>query len=153
MFVSSYNTYIANNSNSKTSEQKSEIVKKPTSSFQSELLKSAPKDVITQTKLPLNYVSNYKALHNRQKLEGQELNQNPAKMNFSKISSMSSAQIAYSDNTKTFSLIQKPKQTIDQTPKLDKNLPAPAQEVQENFLKNKMVNTYIANENYYRVTA
>ncbi len=153
MFVSSYNTYIDTNSTQRTQSERKESAKKPTSSFESQLLQTTSKEISNKNKLPLNYISDYKALNNRQKLENKELTQNPTKMKFSKINSMSSAHVAYSDNTKMFSLVQKPKQTIDQTPKLDKNLPAPAQNMQEDFLKDKMISAYIANDNYYRITA
>lgn len=153
MFVSSYNTYIDTNTTKRTQNERSDASKKPSASFESKLLQTTPKDVVLDTKLPLNYISNYKALNNQQKLQEQELTKNPAKMKFSKISSMNSAHAAYGDNSKTFSLILKPKQTIDQTPKPDKNLPAQAQEIQGDFMKTQMINAYVSNENYYRITA
>jgi len=152
MFVSSYNTYI-DTTTRRTQNEKSDAPKKASSSFESKLLQPTPKNVVLESKLPLNYISNYKALNNQQKLQEQELTKNPAKMKFSKISSMNSAHVAYGDNSKMFSLILRPKQTIDQTPKLDKNLPTKAQEIQSDFMKAKMINTYVSNENYYRITA
>jgi len=153
MFVSSYSTYIDTSTTKRTQNDRNESAKKPSAPFESKLLQTTPKDVVLGSKLPLNYISNYKALNNQQKLQEKELTQNPAKMKFSKISSMNSANVAYGDNAKMFSLIARPKQTIDQTPKLDKNLPTQAQEIQGDFMKTKMINTYVANENYYRITA
>ena len=153
MFVSSYSTYIDTNTTRRSQHERSESVKKPSVSFESKLLQTTPKDVVLGSKLPLNYISNYKALNNQQKLEEKELTKNPAKMKFSKISSMNSAHIAYGNNSKMFSLIAKPKQTIDQTPRVDKNLPQEAQNIQGDIMKQKMINTYISNENYYHITA
>lgn len=142
MFVSSYNTYIDTGTTKRAQDERSESLKKPSSTFESKLLATNSSEVLLDKKLPLNYISNYKALNNRQKLEHQELTQNPAKMKFSKLTAMSSASSAYAENTKMFSLIQKPKQTINQTPKLDSNLP-----------KVQMINAYISNDNYHRITA
>jgi len=154
MFVSSYSTYIDTTATKRIQNEKSDASKKTaSSSFESKLLQTTPKSVVLDAKLPLNYISNYKALNNQQKLQEQELAKNPAKMKFTKISSMNSAHVAYGDNSKMFSLVLRPKQTIDQTPKLDKNLPTKAQEIQGDFMKTKMINTYISNENYYRITA
>jgi len=152
MFVSSYSTYI-DTTTKRTQNERSESAKKPSVSFESKLLQTTPKDVLLGSKFSLNYISNYKALNNQQKLQDKELTQNPAKMKFSKISAMSSAQVAYGDNSKMFSLILRPKQTIDQTPRVDKNLPQEAQKLQGNIMKQQMINTYVANENYYRITA
>jgi len=153
MFVSSYSTYIDTTTTKRSQNERSENAKKPSASFESKLLQTTHKDVLLDSKLPLNYISNYKALNNQQKLQEKELTQNPSKMKFSKISSMNSAHVAYGDNSKMFSLIAKPKQTIDQTPRVDKNLPQEAQNIQGNIIKQKMINTYISNENYYHITA
>jgi len=153
MFVSSYSTYIDTTTTKRAQNERTDNAKKTSSSFDSKLLPSAAKDVVLNSKLPLNYISHYKTLNNQQKLQEKELTQNPAKMKFTKISSMNSANVAYGDNSKMFSLIARPKQTIDQTPKLDKNLPQEAQNIQGNIMKQKMINTYISNENYYNITA
>jgi len=153
MFVSSYSTYIDTSTTKRNQNERSESAKKPSEPFESKLLQTTPKDVVLGSKLPLNYISNYKALNNQQKLQEKELTQNPSKLKFSKISSMNSAHVAYGDNSKMFSLIVKPKQTIDQTPRVDKNLPQEAQNIQGNIMKQEMINTYISNENYYHITA
>ena len=153
MFVSSYNTYVDTSTTKRTQNARSDASKKPSTSFESKLLQTAPKDVVLDSKLPINYISNYKALNNQQKLQEQELTKNPAKMKFSKISSMNSAHAAYGDNSKMFSLILKPKQTIDQTPRLDRNISEVAQSAQSDILKVQMINAYVSNENYYRITA
>jgi len=154
MFVSSYNTYIDTTTTKRIQNDKDTSEKKVSKlPFESKLSQEVSKDVNLGKNIPLNYISNYKSLNNQQKLSHQTLDQNKSKMKFTKLSAMDSASVAYTTNTKMFSLIQKPKQTIDQTPRLDRNLSMPAQEKQESFMRNKMINTYVSNENYYRITA
>ena len=153
MFVSSYSTYIDTSATKRVTQERDDASKKSSSSFSSKLLQTTPKNVSLEKTLPLNYISNYKALHNRQQLQENINSQTPQKMKFNKISSMSNAQVAYGDNAKMFSLVQKPKQALDQTPKLNKALPREAQTSQESIMKVAMVNAYISNENYYRITA
>ncbi|QSZ41134.1 hypothetical protein GJV85_03070 [Sulfurimonas aquatica] len=153
MFVSSYSTYIDTSSSTKAQKEKSEPLKL-SSSFESKLLKNTTPDlVLPSKKLPVNYISNYKSLHNRQQFEQQSLNIDSSKAQFSKLNSMSGAQVAYAENSKMFSLLQKPKITLNQTPKLDSKLPQEAKKGQESIVRNSMVNTYIENDNYYKITA
>ncbi len=153
MFVSSYSTYVDTAVTKKI--QADSVIKpiKKMESFASKLLQNRQKNVLTNSKIPLNYVSNYKSLNNRQLLDQQTNQQITTTLKFSKLSAMSKSKISYEENTKMFSLLIKPKGTINQTPKLDKNLPTKAQEDQESFMKVKMLNTYIANDNYFKVTA
>ena len=153
MFVSSYSTYIDTTATKRINNERKELEKKPSDSFSSKLLSSKPETLSNKPQLPLNYVSNYKSLYNRQRLDQQDLTQTVSKMKFSKISSLSSAQIAYTANSKMFSLIAKPKIALDQTPSIDKKLPKEAQVEKESLLKINMVNAYIANDNYYQITA
>jgi len=153
MFVSSYSTYIDTSVTKKIQNDRPIEKVKPTESFASKLLQTTQKDVSFGTKLPINYISNYKALGNRQRLEQREEKQTNAKSTFSKLSAMSNSKVSYEVNSKMFSFMLKPKGTIDQTPKLDRNLPVKAQEKQESLMKTAMVNAYIANDNYYRITA
>ena len=157
MFVSSYSTYIDTTTTKKVQNQRDESSKEVRPSFTSKLEQALPKDVLTGKQLPLNYISNYKALNTRQRLDQQlekkEMSQNVAKMKFSKINAQGSAKVSYAQNSQMFSLLAKPKATLDQTPRADRNLPQPAQENQKGFQRAAMVNTYISNDRYYQVTA
>ena len=154
MFVSSYSTYIDTTVASRVNNERKEVDKKSSDSFNSKLLSATPKTIPTAKQLPLDYVSDYKALYNRQKLDqDKEFGKNVATMKFSKMSSQSAAQVVYTANSKMFSLIPKPKIALDQTPTLSKKLPPEAQEAGKELLKIDMVNAYIANDNYYRITA
>jgi len=155
MFVSSYSTYIDTPALKKSQNERESSTKKEAESFNSKLFSSVPKDVKLTQNLPLNYISNYKALHTKQQLDQQikEQTQTVAKMKFSKLSAQNSAKSTYIENFTMFSLLTKPKATLTQTPKLDRNLPQKAQDMQKSFQQVKMVNTYVSNENYYRITA
>lgn len=157
MFVSSYSTFIDTSATKRIQNDKNNLEKKPKESFSKQLIETTGKDVILSKNLPLNYISNYKAISNKQALEqqiqGRDEQQVRAKIKFTKLSAQSSAQVSYTDNSKIFSLRVPPKLTLDQTPKLNKKLPVEALKTQEGALKNLMVNTYVANENYYRITA
>jgi hypothetical protein len=153
MFVSSYNTYVNANVSDKIKE-KSEEYKKGSASFSEKLLSQPVKTITTSSAFPINYVSEYKALNNRQRL--QENTQNDAnnkKVEFSKVKAITGAKVAYADNSKIFSLLLKPATTIDLTPKIDRNMPQEAQKAKELIMRHTMVNTYLANDNYYKITA
>lgn len=148
MFVSSYNTYIAQKpslkrpENTQTQEQKSSLSDKKL--FSNEL----EKVVSSSVKIPLNYISSYKSLHNQQLLQQQnEFKKEYSKTKFEKINRISSAQNAYSENSKLFPLLQKPKTALIQEIKKPENIK------HNTLLKQKFINTYIANDNYYKVTA
>jgi len=150
MFVSSYSTYVNVNNSQKIN--KKELLKKGENSF-SEQLASKPVPKVNIAKhLPVNYISNYKALNTQQKLQ-QETQQNLEKTKYAKINATTHAKEAYSDNSKIFSFLIKPKATLSQTQSIDKKLPKNIQEIKEKNLRQTMVNTYISNDNYFKITA
>ena len=151
MYVSSFSTYINTESTAKTQQSRVSQSKSSVESFETKLLSKTVKNIDTSPKFPINYISNYKSLNNQQKL--QENPQSSEKTKFLKLEAQSEAKNAYSDNTKIFSFILPPSATLDQTPKIDKKLPQDIQEIKEKNLRNTMVNTYLSNESYYRITA
>lgn len=164
MFVSSYSTYIQSNTSDKTAKQR---VEKPSSeirSFDSKPNQNATSTGIKNTALPIDYISKSQVLNNKQELEYQkqqlqEPSKNPTNTTketinkFGGHNSLINAKSAYESNSKMFSLFAKPHVALDQTPTIDKTLPKKAQDAKELSMKNLMVNTYIANDNYYKVTA
>lgn len=150
MFVSSYNTYISTNNSNRSENYKSKEVKSDTA-FSSELSKFTLLKPYTQTDLPIDYVSNYKSFSNQQKLYEQMQNFNSQELK--KLTTFSNAKVAYEENTKMFPIIKKPAFTLSQTPKIDEKLPLDVQEAKEKTLRHTMLNTYISNDNYYRITA
>lgn len=157
MFVSSYSTFIDTSATKRIKNDKDELERKPKESFSQKLIETTGKDVLLSKNLPLNYISNYKALNTKQlieqQLQGRDEQQIKAKIKFTKLSAQSNAQVSYTDNSKMFSLRIPPKLTLSQTPKLDKKLPAETVKAKESIMKNNMINTYVANDNYYRITA
>lgn len=150
MFVSSYNTYV--NVNNSQRIEKKDTPQKQGESFAQTLSSKTVPSLSLAPQLPVNYISNYKALSNQQKLQ-QDTEQHKEKTKFTKINATVSAKEAYTDNSKIFSFLVRPKATLDQTPKIDKKLPQEIKEIKENNLRHTMVNTYLANENYYKITA
>ncbi len=148
MFVSSYNTYITNKPASKI-DKSTHNENEKNDSFQKRLFSdNLEKIVSSPAKIPLNYISNYKSLHNQQLLQQHnETKKEYSKIKFEKINKITSAQNAYSENAKLFSLAQKPKTALTQEIKQPENIQ------QNTLLKQKFINTYIANDNYYKITA
>jgi len=148
MFVSSYNTYLTQKPSTKIEEN---TQKKATKGFLTQKQPFATqlqKEVSASIKIPINYISNYKSLYNQQLLQQQNsLNKEYSKIKFSKINKMTKAENAYNENLQLFSLLQKPKIALVAEPRISKKLE------QNNAIKQKFINTYIANDNYYKITA
>ena len=151
MYVSSFNTYISTESSTKTQQNRIQESKNGANTFESKLLSKTVKNVDTSSRFPINYISNYKTLNNQQKL--QENFQNSDKTKYLKLEAEFKAKNAYNTNSKIFSLILPPRATLDQTPTIDQKLPQNIQDIKEKNLRHTMVNTYISNENYYKVSA
>ena len=151
MYVSSFSTYVNTDSSRRTQNSSSQKSDNVSNLFETSLTSKTVKNVDTSAKFPISYISNYKALNNQQKL--QDNKQSQAEVEFGKIQTLDSAKNAYSDNSKIFSLLLKPKATLDQTPKVDKQLPQNIQNIKESNLRHTMLNTYISNDNYYKITA
>jgi hypothetical protein len=151
MFVSSYNTYISTNSSDKSNHRDLGNGKGDAKSFSLELSKNPILKSYISKNLPIDYVSNYKSFNTQQKLQEQIKSQ--GEINFQHIKVMNSAKSAYEENSKMFSLLKKPTITFSKTDKIDERLPKNIQELKEEDLRHTMVNTYIANDKYYQITA
>ena len=162
MFVSSYNTYIQTN-NSNKARKDVEKSNESRSDFAS-TLKTQPVRVENHSEIPSNFLSTNQILKNRQKIEYQQQKSSTPNNKeivktvnianrFTQFKTLNNAKTAYNDNSKMFSLKRKPLLTLDQTPKIEKNISEDLKKVKEQNLRNTMVNTYISNENYYKITA
>lgn len=162
MFVSSYNTYIGTNSQNNGIKERSSTSKE-SPSFKPSLY---PEEVAQNKSinLPIDYVVNSKSFGNKLELDRQE--QELEKYQDSELSkskeltkefvdknSMKSAKLAYKEGSNIFALLRKTHPAIDQTPTIDKNLPSDIQDLKELNLRHVMVNTYLANDKYYQITA
>jgi len=164
MFVSSYNTYVQTNTSQKTTKESESSRESKSTLFSAKLHAKKSPHSLLQTHTQINHISQSQSQHNRQLIESQqkEFQTKEAKefkktndtiKSFSTNATLQSAKSAYADNSKMFSLLKKPRATIDQTPKIDLSMPKEAQEMKELNMRHTMVNTYIANDNYYKITA
>lgn len=152
MFVSTYNTYVGTDTSNKTNGYKSNgSSKENRDSFGDELSKFTIVKAHTDKNLPIDYISNYKSFNNQQKL--QEQLQNRDGFELKKLNIINNAKAAYEENTKMFSQLKKPTFTLSHTPKIDEKLPRDVKEAKEKTLRHLMVNTYLANDKYFQVTA
>ncbi len=161
MFVSSYSTYITSNTPDKISKVSHEKQRNQQEKFSSELASKSKAPLSFSNNLPINYISQNKALVNRQALNYQSDKKNSDEIkktkelttSLSKQNSLNSVKSAYIGNTKMFSFLVKPKATLSQTPQIDSRQPTEVQEIQEKNLRLVMVNTYLADDKYYKITA
>lgn len=151
MFVSSYNTYVHTSNTNKSTDFKRSDDKESSESFSKSLSDLNVLKPYTDRNLPIDYVSNYKSFHNHQRLQEQLESQSEYKLK--QLSTLNNAKVAYDENSKMFPLAKKPHASLSQTPKIDEKLPPLDQEAKEKVLRHTMLNTYISNDNYYRVTA
>ena len=151
MFVSSYSTYIGANSQDKINQRTVTDKKSDSKLFSTNLLEAVSNKPTIYQNLPIDYVFNYKSFNTQQKL--QEQVKTPIELEFQKIKNIKSAKSAYEDNTKVFSLFTKPTVTLQPTTQKSTHIPQDIQELKDNKMRHIMVNTYLANDNYYRVTA
>ena len=164
MFVSSYSTYINTNSSQKTAKNSEGKNQESSKLFSSKLASSSPKVLLTNSNKPVNYISLGNAQYNKELIRSQQENiKNSSENNFKKASestqkfaqtnTLNSAKAAYTENSSMFSFLRKPQPSLEQTPKISQDLPKDIQELKEQNIRHTMVNTYISNDNYYRVTA
>ncbi|EDZ62345.1 hypothetical protein SMGD1_0634 [Sulfurimonas gotlandica GD1] len=151
MFVSSYNTYVSTNSSDRTANQRVDRAKPSDGSFESKLQLDSVLESKNTQNLPITYISNYKAFSNKQKMQEEFQSKDTEK--YAKINSKKNAKNAYADNSTMFSLFLEPKATQSQTPQVDQKLPSDLQKAQEQNMRHIMVNTYLANDKYYQITA
>ncbi|MEA2099354.1 MAG: hypothetical protein U9P72_04405 [Campylobacterota bacterium] len=161
MFVSSYSTFIPNDTTNKTTKLNQEKGKVEKSSFSSKLLSASAKNIGNVKSLPINYLLSNRAFDNKQELNYQRLvYENKEDINtkelttlFTKRHSIIDAKTAYTSNSEMFSFLQEPKVTLSQTPVIDSKEPMEIQEIKEKNLRHTMVNTYLENDKYFQITA
>ncbi|MCF6340096.1 MAG: hypothetical protein L3J10_05000 [Sulfurimonas sp.] len=151
MFVSSYTTYISANTSDKINQKHINNKKDELKSSASKLLETQVQKLYTHKNLPIDYVHNYKSFNNQQKL--QEDIKTPDEIKFQKAKDMKNAKNAYEENSKIFSLLKKSTMTLSNANPIENSLPQNIQELKNKNLRNIMVNTYLENDKYYKITA
>lgn len=157
MFVSSYSTYIQTNNSDKISKERIEKPKVGQDSFSKKLDEVSSDIGVKTSSLPVNYISQKQTLHNKQEIVFQEDKlQSSIKDNIDKFKNQNvlvNSKNAYESNTKMFSLFKIPQVALNQTPSIDNTLPKEPRDIKELNMRHKMVNTYIENDSYYKITA
>ncbi len=164
MFVSSYNTYISTNSSQKTANSSESKTQNNSKLFSSKLATTSTKALLSTSNQPINYISTTNTQYNKELIRSQQEHiKNTESDNFKKASlstqkfsatnNLNSAKIAYTENSSMFSFLRKPQSSLDQTPKISNELPKNIQELKEKNIRHTMINTYMANDNYYQITA
>jgi len=164
MFVSSYNTYINTNTSQRNTKSSAESTQNDTKLFATKLAQSIPSKSLLNTATPVNYVNQNNASYNKELLRSeQEYKKNSIDNEFKKTTAstqkfstnltLNSAKTAYTENSSLFSFLRKPQTSLDQTPKISKELPSNIQDIKEQNIRHAMVNTYLENDKYYQITA
>jgi len=146
MFIHSYATYISPYTTTKATPQKEESTLKKSNSFS---LKKADKEqnqpsVLKQALQKEALFPNY--IFFQQQKSNKELVQ------FGAIKKYQDAKSAYKENSKMYSLAQKPQNIISGIKK-DLIVTQNLQSIKESLTRKEMINTYVENETYYRITA
>ncbi len=164
MFVSSFNTYVTNSNSQKVSKSGDEHAKANSKIFKYNKVES-PTELLTTSTKPINYISKGKAQYNKQIIQTKQediktlekenfVKTKKSIQNFNTNRTFKNAKLAYSTNLTMFSRLRKPHTTaINQNPKIDKDLPPDIKIIKEQNIRHKMVNTYLANDKYYQITA
>jgi hypothetical protein len=143
MYIASYSTYISPFTQTKRGLQKrEEFSLESGSTFQNRLQNK--EEVQNATLLPTLSLSKYTFSQQRETRN--------ALSSFEKFKNYQDAQSAYQESSQFYSLAQKPKFSLS-TPVPTLKLPKEAQVAKETLSKQTMINTYIENDNYYRITA
>ena len=148
MFISSYATYVNTSTTDRASKPK--INTKSSEIFSTVVKNTTPVQAYSPKNFPVDYISNYKSLNNQQKLEQQVNGKETSKMD---MRDLKGAKVAYISNTSMFSLVLKPKHSLNTSNNISDIYPENIRALKEDTLKNKMVNTYLENDMYYQVTA
>ncbi len=162
LFISTYNTYIQTDTSNRTQKQKTQKGSEDSKfSIDPKLLNNAQTNKTNYLNLPIDYTANSKTFNNKHKIELQEKQQQNKELTkstdlikkFTNYETLQNAKNTYEYNSKLFQFLKKPSLPLNQTPKIDKELPKSIQELKEQNLRNTMVNTYIQNDKYYQITA
>ena len=164
MFVSSYNSYVQTDSSLKSSRTKLDKLNSVSDIFSKKLAQKNFTDSFNASSIPSQYISKNLAHTNKQELDFQkEQLKNPQNevtkeiketlTKFAVNNSLTNAKNAYEHTTKIYTPYTKQSISLNQTPKMDKNLPEEAYEAKEFHMRHTMIHTYISNDRYYQVTA
>ncbi|MBU1217399.1 hypothetical protein KJ870_03225 [bacterium] len=156
MFVSSYSTYIQTNTNDKNVKQKDVSYGKD-SGFSSKLLKESVADTAKNASLPVDYIARNNNFYTKLFLEEHQDEQSAQTKElthkFIDQSTLQDAKKAYTQAPKMTSLFRETFLALDKTQLAEAKPSQNTQDFKDAKMRKLMINTYIANENYYKITA
>jgi hypothetical protein len=156
MFVSSYSTYIQTNASNKNVRQK-ESEYENRSAFSSKLYEKTPAVATNGASLPVDYIAKNNNFYTKLFLENHQDQQSAQTKElthkFIDQSTLQDAKKAYTQAPKMTSLFRETFLALDKT-QLEEAKPSQnTQDFKDAKMRKLMINTYIANENYYKITA
>lgn len=157
MFVPAYTTLVQTNRSQEIAKQKVQKSQVPSQDFSTKLSNKVSSHHLKSSSSVVIHDFNKNNLTTKQEI----LNQNTkdykqVKETLTKFNGQNSlvqAQNAYTNNSKMFSLIKIPTSPLNQKPSHETTLPREPKEIKEANVRYKMINTYIDNNNYYKITA
>ncbi|MBA3026836.1 MAG: hypothetical protein FP820_10620 [Sulfurimonas sp.] len=156
MFVSSYSTYIQTNTNDKNVKQK-DVGYGKDSGFSSKLLKESVADTAKNASLPVDYIARNNNFYTKLFLEKHQDEQSAQTKElthkFIDQSTLQDAKKAYTQAPKMTSLFRETFLALDKTQLAEVKPSQNTQDFKDAKMRKLMINTYIANENYYKITA
>jgi hypothetical protein len=156
MFVSSYSTYIQTNANDKNVKQKDVSYGKD-SGFSSKLLKESVTDTAKNASLPVDYIAKNNNFYTKLFLEKHQDEQSAQTKElthkFIDQSTLQDAKKAYTQMPKMSSFFRETIMALDKKLQDEAKPSQATQEIKDVNIRKLMINTYIANDNYYKITA
>lgn len=162
MFISTYATYLNTQIVPKNERIKESSSTERFNLPRREVADAAVQKSSTYTELPVNYISDFKALSNKflvakslyQKEESTSASKHKEPLDeYRSRDTQIKAQSSYEDNQLFFTQwMPQLRHTLDQTPKIEMGVPKELQLSQERQLRQAMISTYVANDRYYQRT-
>ena len=149
MFISSYNTYNDISNLQKNNKNKSDRKGSVFTQYRQKSIKTFNNNALYIK--PISYLYSSKTFNNKYRL--QEQNSQKSQIKFTKLTSISHARDAYEESSKIYSFFKSTNISINQTPKINKNLPQELKKLKTENLRHTMLDTYIENDKYYKITA
>jgi len=164
MYISSYSMYINNQHSSKTDKTKESETTKQTERFAS-LLQTPSHTTFSDLNIkPIDYIFSPQKQQTQQRLilqqneikDDEEISKSMQTLSFVKkfslIANNNKALLSYINNSKSYSLMRKPKAPLNQI-KIPLNTTEKFTQAREEAMRHTMINTYLANDKYYKITA
>jgi hypothetical protein len=156
MFVSSYSTYIQTNTETKSTKREDKT-SNYASSFSTKTTEESVPESAKRASLPVDYIAKNNNFYTKLFLEKNQNEQNNQTKElthkFIDQSTLQDAKKAYTQTSKIPSLFRETFITFDKTLLTESENSQGTQELKDAKMRKLMINTYVANDNYYKITA